>query len=67
VISVLFHYSLRGFHNPRIARKFSKTRLRAEIEERKKAEGMARCSRAKMFIKRLKTVGITEISLHSYR
>jgi hypothetical protein len=37
VICVLFHYGLRGFHNPLIARKFSKTRLRAEIEERKKA------------------------------
>jgi hypothetical protein len=37
VICVLFQYGLRGFHNPVIARKFSKTRLRAEIEERKKA------------------------------
>jgi hypothetical protein len=37
VTCVLFHYGLGGFHNPLIARKSSKTRLRAEIEERKKA------------------------------
>jgi hypothetical protein len=36
VICVLFHFGLGGFHNPRIARKSSQTRLRAEIEERKK-------------------------------
>jgi hypothetical protein len=39
VICVLFHFGLRGFHNSLIARKFSKTRLRAEIEERKRAGG----------------------------
>jgi hypothetical protein len=37
VIFVLFHYGLGGFHNRLIARKFSKTRLGAEIEEQKKA------------------------------
>ena len=37
VIYLLFHYGLRDFHNPLIGRKFSKTRLGAEIEEQKKA------------------------------